>query len=311
MTDAGCIYVSYAHADEAWAISLRDRLHIEGYSLCERRQLAENAATLVVVTTPASAASEGVISELQTFPGHRRAVIPVVPPTVTNPTLDWMPHYLALLDVVDCAGDEEAAIQKLLAMLGPPDQYGPTKADERRTLLRRIPIGLPVVGLLLAALVAAFALPEGSPIPRPVGYLMLILGVFGVGFLVWSVVQQAQHESAKKKRLRIPDAFVEVIDSGRKREAGKRFAIKSAQTTIGKGSGNQIRLARRGVGAQQCRIVWDQYDEAFYLETSDAQALTVLHDTLLEPERPMPIDNGDIIMLADQVVIQFRLGNVR
>jgi hypothetical protein len=129
--------------------------------------------------------------------------------------------------------------------------------------------------------------------------------------LVGGVIRQAQQESQKKKHLRIPEAFVEVIESGRKRESGQRIAITSARISIGKQAGNNIRLTRRGVGAQQCQIVWDQYDEAFYLETSDTRALTTLHDQLLKPEQPLPIGNGDIIMLADQVVLQFRLGKAR
>jgi hypothetical protein len=198
-------------------------------------------------------------------------------------------------------------------LLGPPPERARKIAidEEKHALLRRIPTGLPVILLLVVALVAAFALPEGSPIPRPVGFVMILLGVFGGVLLLVTTARHTRHESAKKKRLRIPDAFIEIIETGRKRDPGRRHEIKSARTNIGRQSGNHLRLARRGVGARQCRIIWDQHDEAFYLETSDARALTTLHDQLLEPERPLPIGNGDMIMLADQVVIQFRLGKAR
>ena len=303
-----CIYITYAHADEFWAIALRDRLRAEGYTLCESSESAENAAALLVVTSPSSVTSEGVIQELQAFPGHRRAVIPVIPPSAPTATLDWIPHYLMLLDLVDFADDEDAAYEKLLTLLGPPPER--TRSIDGSDEKRRIPIGIPVILLLVAALVAAFAMPEDSPVPRPVGFGMLLLGMLGGAFLLVGIIRQAQQESAKRKRLRIPDAFVEIIETGRKRDVGRRFPIKSARTNIGRQSSNHIRLARRGVGAQQCRIVWDQHDELFYLETSDTQALTTLHDQLLKPEQPLPINNGDIIMLADQVVIQFRLGEV-
>jgi hypothetical protein len=311
---SNCIYISHAHADDAFAIELRDHLRVEGYDLCTKSDSVEKAALLIVITSPSSVASEGVIQELQAFPGHRKAVIPVIPPSAPTATLDWIPHYLALLDLVDFADDEDAAYQKLLKMLGPAPQRTRRKGetDEKSPrLLRRIPIGLPVIVLLVAALVAAFSVPEGSPIPRPVGLVMLLLGVLGGVLLVGGVIRQAQQESQKKKHLRIPEAFVEVIESGRKRESGQRIAITSARISIGKQAGNNIRLTRRGVGAQQCQIVWDQYDEAFYLETSDTRALTTLHDQLLKPEQPLPIGNGDIIMLADQVVLQFRLGKAR
>lgn len=306
---SACIYVSFAHPDQAFAAMLRDRLRVEGYEVCEGDESVENAAILLAVTSPASVASEGVIRELQAFPGHRKAVIPVIPPTAPHGTLDWIPHYLALIDLVDfAADDEETAFQKLLAILGPPPErtrrIGDAE-DDTPSFLRRIPTGIPVILLLVAALVAAFALPEGSPIPRPVGFGMILLGVIGGVFLLGTTFRHTRQESVKKKRLRIPDAFIEIIETGR------RYEIKSAHTNIGRQSGNHIRLARRGVGAQQCRIIWDQHDEAFYLETSDAKALTTLHDQILEPERPLPIGNGDIVMLADQVVIQFRLGKVR
>jgi len=105
----------------------------------------------------------------------------------------------------------------------------------------------------------------------------------------------------------LPPAYLEVLDSPHRRERGRRYRLKTAQSTIGSARRNQIRL--RDAAAQQCRLYYDAHDGAFYLQSSDA--ITTLHDQILEPDTPLALWNGDLITLSEHVVLQFRLGEMK
>jgi hypothetical protein len=121
-----------------------------------------------------------------------------------------------------------------------------------------------------------------------------------------SLIQRVRHIARQKSH--VPEAFVEIIESHRSREVGRRFVIRRRLTTIGNDSQAHI---RQGITAEQCRIYYDDHDNLFYLETRQSSTPTLLHDRILQAEKPLPIWNGDLIMLTDQVILQFRFGKAR
>lgn len=301
------IYLSYAHADEKWAHELLTRLRADGYDASDIPITLESADVLLVVTTPTSVVSEGVKSDLDAFAAHRKTVIPIIPPSAPDGTINWMPHHLALLPYVDFSENEASAYQTLRHRLGAPSQPSTLPEDHVPRGKSRLSLGLLILLILAATLVGALASPPDSPIPRPLGYAMFGAVLLGLLLLVWRIIAHARAEAARLKALQIPPAFVEIIESSLPREVGRRWRIKHLRTHLGRSSSDHIRLPRRGVKAKQCSIVYDPHDGIFYLETTHPTALTTLHDRVLEPDRPLPMWNGDLIMLTEQIVLQFRL----
>jgi hypothetical protein len=296
------IYITYAHADEIWAQNLIERLRSEGYEISNLPLFRETADILLVVTTPAGVISEGVMQDIEAF--SEKTTFPVIPPDAP-PDINWMPHHLTLLKYVDFS--QAGAYERLKTLLGaPPRQLMIPDHEEPPPFLARIPLGLVMVIILAGTLTGVLYLPEDSAIPAVAGWGLAGIVVLSLLLLPVSVIQRVRHSARQKSH--VPDAFVEIIESHRSWEVGRRFLIRRRITTIGNDSQAHI---RQGITAEQCRIYYDEHDNLFYLETRQATTPTLLHDRILQSEKPLPIWNGDLIMLTDQVILQFRFGKVK
>lgn len=298
------IYLSYAHADQKWANDLKTRLGKDGYDVVDMPVLLATADILVVVATPTAASSEGVLADIESFPSHEKRVISVIPPDAPPATIDWMPHHLALMPYLDFG--EADQYPELKKRLGAPQKSRRERLAEeapQSAKRRRFPFGLLLIVVLVAGLIAALVLPAGN-IPAIFGVVLVVLLAVGLIRLAWNGVQRER--VAAYSPVPIPDAFIEVIQSAQTRHIGRRWPLRTTITDIGRQPDATLRF--RGIEAHQCSILYDLHDDMFYLETENLTAITTLHDRILQPERPLAMWNGDLLMLSDTLVLQFRFG---
>lgn len=108
-----------------------------------------------------------------------------------------------------------------------------------------------------------------------------------------------------RSRRRRPDVYIEVVSSVNRNEMGKIFAIDRPRISIGKDSADDIRIRDRKIDKEHSVIFYNQADSCYYLENLSSKS-TVVHDRALRRGEVSQIENGDLIVLGDSVVLQFR-----
>ena len=118
-----------------------------------------------------------------------------------------------------------------------------------------------------------------------------------------AIIAEKLSESRIASRRR-PDVYVEVIACTHDDELGRIFAITQLATTIGRANAT-ITLHDRQLAKSHCTIFYERADGQYYLENHSPQA-TIMYDMPLSKGEVRPLENGDLIVLGEAVVLQFR-----
>lgn len=177
-------------------------------------------------------------------------------------------------------------------------------------------LGWPVVVVLLGVLwLLGLALAEAyTPLDALLAVGLALLIGLGVGY----VYMWGRHRLKARRRIkpamsgptrtqRRPPVYLEVIASVDEDAIGQIFPIIQFETTIGRGRRADVRLPDRQLARLHAGLIYRQDKGQYYL-TNRTDGPTVLHDHPLQPQETCPIANGDLIVLGQSVVLQFRAG---
>ncbi len=190
-----------------------------------------------------------------------------------------------------------------------------TNRRRERRFWRNILLGPIVFALLVTLWVVGLALAEtygsatallmvtASVILSTV-VTLIVMALRGRRSKQRSPTKQDINAGIRSRRLR-PDVYIEVVSSVNQNEMGKIFAIDHPRISIGKDSGDNIRIRDRKIDKEHSIIFYNQADSSYYLENLSSKS-TVVHDRALRRGEVSQIENGDLIVLGDSVVLQFR-----
>ncbi|MBZ0320604.1 MAG: FHA domain-containing protein [Anaerolineae bacterium] len=214
----------------------------------------------------------------------------------------------------------------------PPTPSKPKPAEEplpprpKPTFLRMIlnTIGI-LIGLVLVVLLLFAASQSGDSTTGGisaeawlVSLLIVVVAVALIGRIVtqrqrrqWRLEQRRQMAQTRanietEEAAKIPEVYLEVIQSKAKRDVGQIWPMDDFALTVGRGVKVDVPLRDRAIARRQCMVFLDDETGRYYLENLDVRERTVFYDKPLLRGEVVPIENGDMIRLGKSVVLQFR-----
>lgn len=79
--------------------------------------------------------------------------------------------------------------------------------------------------------------------------------------------------------------------------AGQRFELRKGTNVIGRNPECDIVLSVSAVSREHAKIIWK--NDKFYIEDLKSRNLTILNETKVEADKPMPLVHGDKIKICD------------
>ncbi|NDJ86589.1 MAG: FHA domain-containing protein [Chloroflexi bacterium] len=217
------------------------------------------------------------------------------------------------------ANDSEPA--PLLALPAPAQSPDPpletTREKDKPRLARRIinwasiVLGMIVVpGIWIVVRQAT----KTSDIPAGIWFLVVISTAAGLyAASRWVSSQVARRQMLRERRAAAqyaetrarPPVYLEIIESKQPAEIGAIWAIDNTELTIGHGPRAHVPLRDRRIKPTHCVIFYDTSNQQYYLENTGGGPTTLVGQPLASGDTA-PLQNGDLIAVGKDTVLQFR-----
>lgn len=111
----------------------------------------------------------------------------------------------------------------------------------------------------------------------------------------------------RQSGLSYPRAYIEVIASVHDEQVGEVIPLRRIRFTVGSGPQADLRIKDREIEPEHIALVYSPQDQQYVLQNLSNQSI-LLHDHPVNPTNMRLLTSGDLIVMGQSAVLQFRSG---